>query len=101
MPYDNESGGTPVLAVRHGVVVRVSAGVSSGSTSAATKRRPVVPLAFLTAVRLHARIGGDEPATDQPMLVVAARVGGLDRRDAARQRRCRPLQRECRHCYRS
>jgi murein DD-endopeptidase MepM/ murein hydrolase activator NlpD len=33
-PYNPESGGTPVLAVRDGVVARVSAGTSSGSTSA-------------------------------------------------------------------
>jgi murein DD-endopeptidase MepM/ murein hydrolase activator NlpD len=35
VPYDNESGGTPVLAVREGIVVRVNAGVSTGSSSAA------------------------------------------------------------------
>jgi murein DD-endopeptidase MepM/ murein hydrolase activator NlpD len=34
VPYNNESSGTPVLAVRDGVVARVSAGTPSGSSSA-------------------------------------------------------------------
>lgn len=37
VPYDNESGGTPVLAVRDGVVSRVNAGVSSGDSSMANR----------------------------------------------------------------
>lgn len=35
VPYDNESGGTPVLAVREGVVKEVCAGVNSGDSSTA------------------------------------------------------------------
>jgi hypothetical protein len=34
VPYNNDSGGTPVLAVRDGIVVRVSAGTRTGSSSA-------------------------------------------------------------------
>jgi hypothetical protein len=34
VPYDNESGGTPVLAARDGIVIRVSAGTQSGDDSA-------------------------------------------------------------------
>lgn len=34
VPYDNESGGTPVLAARSGIVRRVSAGSPSGDSSA-------------------------------------------------------------------
>jgi hypothetical protein len=33
VPYDNESEGTPVLAVRGGIVARVDAGVDSGSST--------------------------------------------------------------------
>jgi tetratricopeptide (TPR) repeat protein len=35
IPYDNESGGTPVLAARGGMVVNVQAGKPSGDSSAA------------------------------------------------------------------
>ena len=34
VPYDNESGGTPVLAARSGIVVRATGGTSSGNSSA-------------------------------------------------------------------
>src|SRR5690606_41090699 len=37
VPYDNESGGTPVLAVRDGVVSRVNSGVDSGDSSMANR----------------------------------------------------------------
>lgn len=33
VPYDNESGGTPVLAIRDGVVADVNAGIRSGDSS--------------------------------------------------------------------
>jgi murein DD-endopeptidase MepM/ murein hydrolase activator NlpD len=36
VPYDNESGGTPVLAVRDGVVVRADAGTPSGGDTSNT-----------------------------------------------------------------
>ena len=37
VPYDNESGGTPALAVRDGVVSRVRAGRSSGDPNEANR----------------------------------------------------------------
>ncbi len=37
VPYDNESGGTPVLAVREGIVSRVDAGRESGDATSANR----------------------------------------------------------------
>jgi murein DD-endopeptidase MepM/ murein hydrolase activator NlpD len=37
VPYDNESGGTPVLAARGGIATNVSAGASNGDSSTANR----------------------------------------------------------------
>ena len=84
-PYNPESGGTPVLAVRDGVVARVSAGTSSGDSSASNTveinhEDPANPSATDRFRSRYLHLSGPFQIRVSPMMFVIAgqRLGTMD-----------------------
>jgi hypothetical protein len=85
VPYDSEAGGTPVLAVRDGVVARIRADVPTGDSSAANRveiihEDPADPAASdrFRSRYLHLQGPFRIPVSEMMFVILGQRLGRMD-----------------------